>query len=152
AQKMIKRYTLSFHSGFVANPALPGFVQFWQADYITPFQIDAGMNIRWEDTLTAFWRQPNFPPFLCNPFADFLQATRWSTQVPVAHPVTPSESPCPAPPLWTSTPVPLINCQSGRYTLRLTTEDTGGGIKHHLRQIWVDNKEISPTHAHIGGI
>lgn len=95
ANKKIKRYTLSFHSGFVANPMVP-FVQFWQVDYISPFQVDAGMNIVWEDALTSFWRQPNFPPFVCAPFAAFLQETRWSTQIPQGFPVVPSEAPCPA--------------------------------------------------------
>ena len=43
-QRDVKRYTLSFHNGFVANPLLPGFVQFWQVDYLTPMQLDAGFN------------------------------------------------------------------------------------------------------------
>jgi hypothetical protein len=152
AQKKIKQFTLSFHPGFVVNPLLPGFVRFWQVDYISPFQIDAGFNNVWEDALTAFWRQPNAPPALCNPFAAFLQDTRWSTQIPQGFPVVPSEPPCPAPAFWNSTPIPLINCQSGRYTLRLTTEDTAGALTHHLRQIWIDNKDMPHSHAHITGL
>ena len=49
-------------------------------------------------------------------------------------------------------PLPLIDCQSGRYTLRLTTEDTGGNFKHDTQQVWFDNKQITPSHAHISQI
>lgn len=133
----IKRYTLSYHPGFVTNPNLPGFVQFWQVDYLTPLQTD----LQFEEPLTSKWREFHFPLGLCAPVFDYLQETRWSTQIPQAFPITPSEPPCPPPSLWTSTPLPLTNCQSGRYTLRLTVEDTGGGIKHDLQQVWFDNKE-----------
>ena len=145
----IKRYTLSYHAGFVVNPTLPGFTQFWQVDYLTAMQLDAGSNRVSEGVLTSSWRQPNLPPAVCNPFVDFLTEDYWLNLVPQAFPLTPSEFPCPAPPTWITSPVPLINCSSGRYTLRLTTEDTGGGIKHHLRQVWIDNKQITPAHAHI---
>ena len=43
--------------------------------------------------LTSSWRQPNFPPALCNPFADFLSEQYWLNLVPQAFPVTPSEFP-----------------------------------------------------------
>ena len=123
----IKRYTLSYHSGFV--------------DYNTPLQLDAGTNLKFEDVLTGTWREFHFPPG-CNPAFNWLQDAYWSTQVPQSFPIVPSEPPCPAPALWTSTPLPLLNCQSGRYTLRLTVEDTGGGVKHDLQQVWFDNKNI----------
>jgi hypothetical protein len=149
----LKRYTLSYHPGFVLNPILPGFVQFWEVDYITPLQIDAGLNKVFEGWLTSFWRQPNFPPGLCNPFfGDYLQEAYWSHLVPESFPVTPNEAPCPPPPFWTTVPLPLTNCQSGRFTLRLTTEDNGGNFKHNLRQVWFDNKQITPSHAHISQI
>lgn len=138
----IKRYTLSYHSGFVVNPLLPGFIQFWQVDYNTPLQIDAGLNRIFEDVLTSRWREWHWPPGLCAPISNWLQDAYWSTQVPQSFPIVPSEPPCPAPAMWNSTPLPLINCQSGRYTLRLTVEDTAGGIKHDLQQVWFDNKDI----------
>ncbi len=152
--KDLKRFTLSYISGFVTNPTLPGFVQFWQVDYITPLQIDAGMNKVFEHALTSDWRQPNFPAAFCSPlFGDFLQDDYWFNLSPVAHPVIPSEAPCPPPALlWTSTPLPITNCSSGRYTLRLTTEDQGGGIKHSLRQVWFDNKDIHGLIAQVAGV
>ncbi len=140
--KEIKRYTLSYHPDFQVNPNLPGYVQFWQVNYNTPLQIDAGLNRIFEDALTSTWREWHFPPGLCAPVADWLQDAYWSTQVPQSFPIVPSEPPCPAPASWTSTPLPLSNCQSGKYTLRLTVEDVGGGIKHDLQQAWFDNKDI----------
>ena len=140
--KEIKRFTLSYHPGFVVNPNLPGFIPFWQVDYNTPLQIDAGLNRVFEDALSSRWREWHFPPGVCAPVSNWLQDAYWSTQLPQSFPVVPSEPPCPAPALWSSTPLPLSNCQSGRYTLRLTVEDTGGGIKHDLQQAWFDNKEI----------
>jgi hypothetical protein len=144
--KDIKRLTLSYHPNFVTNPLLPGFTQFWEVDYNTPLQIDSGLNRIFEDALTSSWREwhwpPALPPGFCSPFSNFLQDNYWSTQVPQPFPLVPSEPPCPAPVTWNSTPLPLINCQSGRYTLRLTVEDTGGGVKHDLQQVWFDNKEI----------
>jgi len=139
--KEIKRYTLSYHPGFVVDPNLPGYVQFWQVDYNTPMQVDAGLNRIFEDVLTSSWREWHFPPG-CNPVSNWLQDAYWSTQVPQSFPLVPSELPCPAPAVWTSTPLPLTNCQSGKYTLRLTVEDIGGGIKHDLQQAWFDNKNI----------
>lgn len=142
AGKEIKRFTLSYHPGFVVNPNLPGFTQFWQVDYNTPLQIDAGLNRVFEDALSSQWREWHFPPGVCAPVSNWLQDAYWSTQVPQSFPVVPSETPCPAPALWSSTPLPLSNCQSGRYTLRLRVEDTGGGIKQDLQQAWFDNKDI----------
>ncbi len=148
----LKRYTLSYFPDFVVNPLLPGFVQFWQVDYITPLQIDAGLNKVFERWLTSSWRQPNFPPG-CNPFfGDYLEEAYWSHLFPEAFPLIPSEPTCPPPPLWTTAPLPLPNCQSGRFTLRLTTEDQGANLKHNLRQVWFDNKQITPSHAHISQI
>ena len=140
--KEIKRYTLSYRPGFVVDPLLPGFVQFWQVDYTTPLQIDAGLNRIFEDVLSSKWREWHFPPGMCAPVSNWLQDAYWSTQVPQSFPLTPSEAPCPPPAVWSSTPLPLINCQSGKYTLRLTVEDMGGGIQHDLQQVWFDNKEI----------
>jgi hypothetical protein len=148
----IKRYTLSYHSGFVTDPNLPGFVQFWQVDYNTPLQIDTSVNRVFEEPLTSRWREWHFPPGICAPITNYLQEAYWSTQVPQSFPIMPSEPPCPPPSLWSSTPLPLTNCQSGRYTLRLTVEDTGGNIKHDLQQVWFDNKKIHGRINQISGV
>ncbi len=150
----IRRYTLSYHPGFVVDPTLPGFVQFWRVDYNTPLQIEAGNNNRFEEALTARWRQFNWPPGACSPAWNWLQQVRWSTQVPQSFPIEPSEPQplCPPPALWSSTPLPLSNCQSGRYTLRLTVEDTGGNVRHDLQQVWFDNKDIHGKIDQIAGV
>jgi hypothetical protein len=144
----IKRYTLSFHRGFVVDPTLATFVQFWQVDYNTPLQIDADLNKIFERELTSRWRELKWCfPLPCVTIANFLENVRWSTQVPQSYAVEP-----PGPPFWVSTPLPLINCQSGRYTLRLTTEDTGGNIRHDLQWAWFDNKEIYGKITQIAGV
>ena len=164
----IKRYTLAYHPDFVVDPTLPGFVQFWQVDYNTPLQIDDGLNRVFENALTSFWTETNFPFFMhpCNPVFDSLQPTRWPQLSPESLPLqflpAPIQpAPCLPPLLWTTTPLPLsvpnpipphlplANCQSGKFTLRLKVEDQGGGIKTSLRQVWFDNKEIRPSHCHI---
>src|SRR5258707_8534889 len=152
----IKRYTLAYYPDFVTDPTLPGFVQFWQVDYITPLQIDDGLNRVFENALTSFWTETNFPFFLhpCNPGFDSLQPTRWPHLFPEAlpqqfPPAPPQPAPCLPPPSWTTTPLPLPNCQSGKFTLRLKVEGQGGAVKTSLRQVWFDNKKIKFSHCHI---
>jgi hypothetical protein len=164
----IKRYTLAYYPDFVADPNLPGFVQFWQVDYITPLQIDDGLNRVFENALTSFWTETNFPFFLhpCNPVFDSLQPTWWPHLFPESlpqqfPPAPPQPAPCLPPPSWTTTPLPLsvpnpvpphlplANCQSGKFTLRLKVEGQGGAIKTSLRQVWFDNKQIKFSHCHI---
>ncbi|MGA7412343.1 MAG: hypothetical protein WBW33_17830 [Bryobacteraceae bacterium] len=145
----LKRYTLSYQPGFTTTTA-GAWKVFWEVDYTTPLQIDAGLNKIFQGWLTSSWRQPNFPPGLCSPFfGDYLQEEYWSHLFPESFPVVPSEPPCPPPPFWTTVPLPLADCQSGPFTLRLTTEDTGGVFQDNLRQVWFDNKQITPSHAHI---
>jgi len=154
-KRNIKRYTLSYHPGFVVDPLLPGFVQFWQVDYNTPLQIDADLNKVFERELTNWWRELKLcmlipfpvPHLICVVVANFLEGVRWSTQFPQTYPVEP-----PGPPWWTSTPLPATNCQSGKYTLRLTVEDEAGTIKHDLQQVWFDNKSIYGKIAQIAGV
>ncbi len=148
----IKRFTLSYHPGFVVDPTLPGFVQFWQVDYNTLLQLDASSTKIFEGALTSRWREMHWPPAACSPVWNWLQASRWSTETPQSFPIEPSEPPCPAPALWASTPLPTSNCHSGRYTLRLSVEDTGGGIKHDLQQAWFDNKDIHGEITQVSGL
>ena len=54
-----------------------------------------------------------------------------------------------APPVWTVQPLPGINCSSGKYTLRLSVEDTLGGLYHDTQWLWVDNKAI---HGELNGV
>jgi hypothetical protein len=152
--RRIKRYTLSYHPDFVTDPLLPGFVQFWQVDYLNPFQIAHGQsNPINEGALTSQWLRQRIclpAPFGCFTVGNYLQATRWSTQLPQSFRVEPVDPPsAPNPPIWNSTPLSSVNCQSGRYTLRLTVEDELGVVHHDLQQAWFDNKDI---HGKIFGL
>jgi hypothetical protein len=159
----IKRYTLRYQPGFTC--LLTGaWTQFWEVDYVTPFQVDAGTNLVFENALTRQWFEEEFfhvvpfplPPHLvCAVVGEALNETYWSTQVPSGpYPVNYPDLNCGEAPAatWNSTPLALTNCQSGRYTLRLTVEDTGGGITDVLRQVWFDNKNIYGKIAQIGSI
>lgn len=156
--RKIKRYTLSYHGGFVTDPTLPGFVEFWQVDFtLNPFQeAYRDTDPVHEEALTSIWKRLRVPvgsPPVFVTIANYLWATRWNTRIPELYRVEPVDPPAtPSPPTWTSTPLPLPNCQSGRYTLRLSVEDTTGTIKHDLQQAWFDNKTLSPTHAKISQI
>jgi hypothetical protein len=148
----IKRYTLSYHQGFVTDPLLPGFVQFWQVDYNTPMQIDSDLNKVFERELTNRWRELKIcfpPPFGCITVGNYLQGVRWNTLAPQSFPVDFSTSPAPT---WITSPLPTTNCSSGKYTLRLTVENTVGDVKHDLQQVWIDNKDIHGKISQIAGV
>jgi hypothetical protein len=164
----IKRYTLSYQQGFTTTTA-GAWTQFWQVNYNTPYQIDSNLNYVFEGVLTNQWAEMDwtyFDPFpsphlVCSVIDDYLEDEYWSTQVPVggypvAFPVPPPPPPgiCGEAPTstWASTPLALPNCQSGRYTLLLTVEDTGGTITQNLRQVWFDNKNIYGHITNIGTI
>jgi hypothetical protein len=154
AGRDIKRITLSYQPGFTTT--LGGaWTQFWEVDYNTLLQLDAYKNGNAkliERVLTSVWNELNFPPAICNPLWDWLSDAYWSTQVPQSFPVVPFSPPCPPQPFFTSTPLPLTNCQSGRYTVRLTVEDTGGVTTDDLQQVWFDNKPIHGKITQIAGI
>ncbi len=163
----IKSYTLSYQQGFTTT-VTGSWTQFWQVNYNTPCQVDAGTNYIFENVLTSQWTEFEWSffdpiPFpgheVCEVVADPLEADYWSTQVPegpfpVAYPCPPPTVPCGAAPTgtWNSTPLASPDCQSGRYTLLLTVEDTGGTITQNLRQVWFDNKQIWGHITNIGTI
>jgi hypothetical protein len=142
----IKRYTLSYAEGFLA-PADPGpWTEFWQVDYTTPCQKKATQKGHFD--LTSSWLlqesciaelfggscPPDVPLEWCE-----LWPRWWETRpgFPQAFPIDPQ-----APPLWTAQPLPGVNCSSGKFTLRLSVEDTLAGVYHDTQWIWVDNKAI----------
>lgn len=150
--RKLKCYTLSYHPGFVTDPTLAGFVEFWQVDFTVNSRQEAyrDTNPVNEDPLTRIWRRQIFcfPP--CITVGNYLLPRRWNTKNPTLQYVEPVDPPTtPNPATWTSTPLPLSNCQSGKYTLRLSVEDTSGVIKHDLQQVWFDNKTLGPAHAKI---
>ncbi len=160
----IKRYTLSYQQGFTTNTS-GAWMQFWQVNYDTPLQTDAGLNYVFEHALTNQWAEFDwsfFDPFptphtVCSVVDDYLNDAYWDTQNPVGGYAV--QFPYPSGPCgelpsstWNSTPLALPNCQSGRYTLRLTVEDTLGNKTDNLRQVWFDNKNIYGSIAQIGSI
>ena len=160
----IKRYTLSYQPGFTTATA-GTWTQFWQVDYPTPLQIDSSLNRVFERELTSLWYELPWchlvlfpsPHVQCDVVGDYLSAAYWSTQYPggpfpVAFPNPPGTYPDPPAGTWNSVPLALPNCQSGKYTLRLTVEDTGGNVTDNLRQVWFDNKNIYGKIAQIGMI
>jgi hypothetical protein len=144
----MKRYTLSYQAGFVNDPTLGVWNQFWQVDYNSPLQRSAMQSGNFD--LTSFWTVQQICPWPpCPPNAqlvfDELIPTRW-----ISGPTEPDSVP-PAqffhvdpqlPPIWPSQSLPSINCFSGKYTLRLAVEDTAVGTYYDLQHIWIDNKAI----------
>jgi hypothetical protein len=166
----IKRFTLSYQPGFVTNPLVGPWTQFWQVDYLTPLQ---RKEIQTSDfDLTSYWQyQPIYlgqPPCAlpsppnCGIPKDLLWGTRWwsgrlDPSVPVppqSFPVTPGGDP--GPPVvalpWTSTQLPLVNCQSGQYTILLDVEDTTSVHFYDLQQVWFDNKLIYGKMTQVAGV
>jgi len=155
SHRKLKRYTLSYHPDFVVNPNLPGFVEFWQVDFtVNGFQeAYRDTNPVHEDSLTRIWRRFQVCLPLCFTISNYLSPRRWDTRTPNLHHVEPVDPPAtPNPATWTSKELPLPNCQSGKYTLRLSVEDTSGIVKHDLQQVWFDNKTLGPAHATISQI
>jgi hypothetical protein len=161
AGREIKRYTLSYQSGFVLDPLAGPWTQFWQVDYLTPLQRKEIQED--EGTLTNYWRyqpiclpSPPFAPGTCFP-KDWLTATRWVSgrsfpSVPIAPQQFPVDPEVPAV-VWFSQQLPLpVNCQSGKYTLRLDVEDTMGDHYYDIQQVWFDNKEIHGSISQLAGV
>jgi hypothetical protein len=160
AGREIQRYTLSYQRGFVIDPLAGPWTQFWQVDYTTPLQRKEIPDS--EFALTSRWRfdpiclpSPPFPPATCFD-KDWLTPTRWRSgrsfpDTPVAPQSFPIDPEVPGI-VWTSQQLALINCQSGRYTLRLDVEDTMGNHYYDLQQVWFDNKRIHGKIAQVAGV
>ena len=164
AGREIKRYTLSYQPGLLVDPLAGPWAQFWQVDYITPLQKKEIPNNEFD--LTSYWRySPIYlgsPPCAtpsppnCGFNKDWLTPTRWwsgrrdpSTPIPPqSFPVDPEVAGN-----WTAQQLPLlVNCQSGRYTLRLDVEDTAGNHYYDLQQIWFDNKRLHGEITQVFGV
>jgi hypothetical protein len=154
----IKRFTLSYQPGFTTTTG-GTWTQFWEVDYYTAGQLDAGTNLLFEDNLTSQWAEVDwFVGMSCFVAFDKLnKVSSWNTQFPggpfpVQYPWLPVK--CLEAPVstWNSVPLALPNCQSGRYTLRLTVEDTASVKTDSLRQVWFDNKNIYGQIAQLGSI
>lgn len=166
----IKSYTLSYQQGFTTTTT-GAWAPFWQVNFNTTPQIAAAASnpLLPNTVLTNVWSEfvafvPIFPSFKCQVESDYLTGISWDTRnltgpFPVQFPPPPppfpaplSPPPCvqqPASSTWNSTPLVVTNCQSGRYTLRLTVTDTAGNTTDNLRQVWFDNKQIYASIANL---
>jgi hypothetical protein len=162
ANAKIKRYTLSYQPGFVTDPTLGTWTQFWQVDY-NSFRQQASINTSYMD-LTSFWEfvQICFPPLPpCPPYPiqyDRLDAGLWYSGVtsplpgscysgvPTGPGIPPNQTHPVDPEIpmvtWSTQALPPTNCYSGKYTLRLAVEDTNGVFYYDTQQVWFDNKDI----------
>ena len=164
AGREVKRYTLSYQPGFVVDPMVGPWTQFWQVDYITPLQ---RKEIQASDfDLTSYWAYAPIclgtppcatpsPPDCCIP-KDWLYPTWWWCGKPTpSSPLAPQSFPVdPQAPgtVWTAQQLPLTNCQSGKYTLLLDMEDAAGNHYYDTQQIWFDNKQIYGKITQIAGV
>ncbi|MBI4877240.1 MAG: hypothetical protein HY822_21645 [Acidobacteria bacterium] len=167
AGREVKRYTLSYQSGFVTDHSMGVWTQFWQVDYQTALQrkeiqtVDFALTSSWGYQPICLGSPPcamPSPPACCIP-KDVLWPTRWFSgrsvpSVPVGPQSYPVDPEVPAV-VWTSQQLPLGpggNCQSGRFTLLLDVEDTAGNHYYDTQQIWIDNKEIHGKITQVAGV
>lgn len=156
--RTIKGYTLSYQPGFVTDPTIGPWTQFWEVDYASGMEV-AAIDSSYMD-LTSFWEFEQvcfgfpFPP--CPPYQvqyDYLYPLYWYSGVaafPPPGPATPpGQGPFPIVPelppagnIWATQTLPSSNCYSGQYTLLLTVEDTEGNFYYDTQQVWFDNKDI----------
>ena len=163
AGKEMKRYTLSYQPGFVSDPVVGPWTEFWQVDYQSALQRKAVQTGHFD--LTSSWLHseacvvfnPTPPPdcLLSIPY-DELWPTRWQSgrnypDVAVGLQSFPVDPEVPAT-VWTTQQLPLVNCQSGRYTLRLDVEDTMGIRYYDLQHVWFDNKKIHGRIMQLAGV
>jgi hypothetical protein len=164
AGRTIKRYTLSYQAGFVTDPTVGPWTQFWEVDYNSAKQQAAIVTVY--TNLTSCWQLKEFCPLppLCPSPIPFIQYDElvgtawWAGPAPytppgvLGNPAPPGQV-CPIDPelpaVWASQSLPPLNCFSGQYTLRLAVEDTLGNFYYDTQQIWFDNK---PIYGEITGI
>lgn len=154
--RSIKRYTLSYQQGFVNNPLVGPWTQFWEVDYNSALQ-QAAVATGYVD-LTSYWYLNQFCPVpgLCPPLAlisvdELIPTAWWAGPAPYSPPGLGGSAAPPGqffpidpqlPPIWATQSLPSINCFSGQYTLLLTVEDTSSNLYYDTQHIWFDNKAI----------
>ena len=148
--RTIKRYTLSYQAGFVNDPTVGPWTQFWEVDYNSARQ-QAAIATGYIDLPVLGYLTSSALSLDCaqSPFR-LLSGMSWIPDRMVGRnnrrqpfppaqffPVDPE-----LPPIWATQSLPPINCYSGKYTLRLTVEDTMGNLYYDTQHIWFDNKAI----------
>jgi hypothetical protein len=156
--KTIKRYTLSYQAGFVNDPTVGPWTQFWEVDYNSSKQQAAIVNTYMDLTSEWILNEACFAPFpfTCPPvpltkWDELIGTAWWAGPAPYSPPGLLGTNVVPAqffpvdpelPPIWATQSLPPTNCYSGKYTLLLTVEDTMGNFYYDTQHIWFDNKSI----------
>jgi hypothetical protein len=83
----IKRLTFSYQQG-LTNSTAGAWTKFWEVDYVTSLELDAGTNLIFEDVLTKEWSEEEWfhfvplpaPHFVCDVVGNYLSEAYWDTQ------------------------------------------------------------------------
>jgi hypothetical protein len=117
--KQIRSYSIDYQAGFITNPLVPGWTNFWNVVYnpADPNQVNLIMNERRDNSeLIASWG-PYQPCIFCpiDPQGE-LYPTSWASNI---------NPPCGL---------------SGLFTLRLTVVDAASNRYYDTQRVWLDNK------------
>jgi hypothetical protein len=128
AAKQIKRYSLDYQSGFVTDPTVGVWTNFWNVVYnpADPNQFLVMNERRDNSDLIAFWG--SYTPCIPNPFPPPLFICGATDPQGELYPTS-----------WPSTISPPCGL-SGLFTLRLTVEDAASNLYYDTQRIWLDNK------------
>lgn len=129
--KQIRRYSLDYQPGFVTDPTVGPWTNFWNVLYnpADPNQFLTMNERRDNSDLIAFWGAYTqcvfynpLPPHQCLATITDPQGELYPTS-------------------WPTTISPPCGI-SGLFTLRLTVEDAASNLYYDTQRIWIDNKPI----------
>jgi hypothetical protein len=128
AAKQIARYSLDYQPGFVTDPTLGVWTNFWNVVYnpADPNQFLVMNERRDNSELIAAWGP--YTPCVPNPLPPPLFICGATDPQGELYPTS-----------WPSTINPPCGL-SGLFTLRLTVEDAASNLYYDTQRIWLDNK------------
>ena len=128
AAKQIRRYSLDYQAGFVTDPMVGGWTNFWNVIYnpLDPNQFLVMNERRDNSDLIAIWGP--YTPCVPNPFPPPLFICGATDPQGELYPTS-----------WPTTFNPPCGL-SGLITLRLTVEDAATNLYYDTQRIWLDNK------------
>jgi len=126
--KQIARYSLDYQSGFVTDPTVGVWTNFWNVVYnpADPNQFLIMNERRDNSDLIAAWGP--YTPCVPNPFPPPFFICGATDPQGELYPTS-----------WPSTINPPCGL-SGLFTLRLTVEDAASNLYYDTQRIWLDNK------------